>query len=147
MSLKYAGAQITAPEERRSAASPSIAAPSQLMTASFPRKLMRTTAEVEFREQREFGDGRKRPRVSGGGAAGQQQQQGPRRRPDPLSARRRRCYRRGWGGWWKGEVRSSLLAKVSASIAVASRVPSSTVMEGGGQSGNEDGGNNEGGIR
>lgn len=65
MSLKYAGAQITAAEERRSAASPSIAAPSQLMTASFPLKFMRTTAEAEFREQREFGDGRKRPRVSG----------------------------------------------------------------------------------
>lgn len=53
MSLKYAGAQITAAEERRSAASPSIAAPSQLMTASFPLNFMQTTAEAEFREQRE----------------------------------------------------------------------------------------------
>lgn len=109
MSLKYAGAQITAPEERRSATSPSIAAPSQLMTALFPLKFMRTTAEVEFREQREFGDGRKRPRVSGGAA--RQQQQGPRRRPDPLSALQRRCYRVGVVGGCKGEVRSSLLAE------------------------------------
>lgn len=143
MSLKYAGAQITAAEERRSAASPSIAAPSQLMTASFPLKFMRTTAEAEFREQREFGDGRKRPRVSGWRRS-PNKQQGPRRRPDPLSARRRRCYRVGGVGVWGVEGGGEIFTarRVSTSIAVASRVPSSTVMEGG-QSGNEDGGNND----
>lgn len=47
-------------------------------------------------------------------------------------------------GWWGGEGGGEIFTarRVSASIAVASRVPSSTLMEGG-QSGNEDGGNND----
>lgn len=136
MSLKYAGAQITAAEERRSAASPSIAAPSQLMTASFPLKFMRTTAEAEFREQREFGDGRKRPRVSATTRAAAATRSAFSAAAEMLQ---------GVGGAWAveeggGEIFTA--RRVSASIAVASRVPSSAVMEGG-QGGNEDGGNND----